>query len=81
MQAAFSVVWVLSGPQFVSVNEYAFNLTLSNWQLEASTYTGGGGGRGMHARTEPIIVPRNCTHTRTHLYPPSVKVSHVEMAQ
>ena len=56
MQAAFSVVWVLSGPQFVSVNEYAFNLTLSNWQLEASTYTGGGGGGGggeacMHGRS------------------------------
>ena len=57
MQAAFSVVWVLSGPQFVSVNEYAFNLTLFNWQLEASTYTGGGGGGGgegeacMHGRS------------------------------
>ena len=61
MQAAFSVVWMLSGPQLVSVNEYAFNLTLSNWQLEASTYTdgggegrGGGGGEGeacMHGRS------------------------------
>ena len=59
MQAAFSVVWMLSGPQLVSVNEYAFNLTLSNWQLEASTYTdgggegrGGGGGRARHACTD-----------------------------